>query len=77
MGLILMQAPEATRVAGYRKWQELGRQVKKGEKGIVILVPHKRRLSRDNQDVDEHKEEEITTERSPYRWRPGHQNVSP
>ncbi len=64
IALILTQAPEATRVAGYKKWQELGRQVRKGENGIVILVPHKRRLNRDNQDVDEHKEEEITTERT-------------
>jgi antirestriction protein ArdC len=64
VALILTQAPEATRVAGYKKWQELGRQVRKGEKGIVILVPHKRRQSRDHQDVDEHKEEETTTERT-------------
>ncbi len=64
MGLILTQAPEATRVAGYKKWQELGRQVRKGEKGITILVPHKRRQSRDHQDADEHKEEGTTTERT-------------
>ncbi len=64
IALILTQAPEATRVAGYKKWQELGRQVRKGEKGIIILVPHKRRQSRDHQDADEHKEEGITTERT-------------
>ncbi len=28
-----------SRVAGYRKWQELDRQVRKGEKGIPILAP--------------------------------------
>gem|GEM_PF-198439 len=28
-----------TRVAGYRKWQELGRQVRRGEQGIPILAP--------------------------------------
>ena len=39
VGLILMQRPEATKVAGYRAWQALGRQVRKGEKGIAILVP--------------------------------------
>lgn len=39
--LILCQRPDATRVAGYRKWQELGRQVRKGEKGIAILAPCK------------------------------------
>ena len=29
--LILAQKPTATRVAGYRTWQSLGRQVNKGE----------------------------------------------
>jgi antirestriction protein ArdC len=37
--LIRVQRPDATRVAGYRKWQSLGRQVKRGEKGIAILAP--------------------------------------
>jgi len=37
--LIAMQRPDATRVAGYRTWQALGRQVKKGAKGIAILCP--------------------------------------
>ncbi len=39
VALILAQNPDATRVAGYRAWQQLGRQVRKGEKGLVILVP--------------------------------------
>jgi antirestriction protein ArdC len=38
--LIAMQRPEATRVAGFRKWQELGRQVRRGERSIKILAPH-------------------------------------
>src|ERR1700710_2276520 len=37
--LIGVQRPEATRVAGFRTWQSLGRQVRKGEKGIAILAP--------------------------------------
>src|SRR5438876_6872473 len=37
--LILAQRPDAARVAGYRTWQALGRQVRRGEKGIRILVP--------------------------------------
>jgi N-terminal domain of anti-restriction factor ArdC len=45
IALIRWQAPEASRVAGYRKWLELGRQVKKGEKGIKILVPHKHKIA--------------------------------
>jgi len=37
--LIAMQRPDATRVAGYRAWQAMGRQVVKGTKGIAILCP--------------------------------------
>ena len=38
--LIKMQRPDATRVAGYRTWQdEFDRQVQKGETGIRILRP--------------------------------------
>jgi antirestriction protein ArdC len=37
--LIGAQRPDATRVAGYRTWQALGRQVRKGETGIRILAP--------------------------------------
>jgi len=37
--LIAMQRPDAVRVAGYRAWQALGRQVTKGAKGIAILCP--------------------------------------
>ena len=41
--LIRMQNPEATQVAGYQRWKQLDRQVKLGEKGIKILVPHIRK----------------------------------
>jgi hypothetical protein len=37
--LIALQRPDARRVAGYRAWQSVGRQVKKGAKGIAILCP--------------------------------------
>jgi antirestriction protein ArdC len=37
--LILAQRPDATYVGGYRAWQQLGRQVLKGEHGITILAP--------------------------------------
>ena len=37
--LIMLQKPEATRVAGFNTWKDLGRFVKKGEKGIAILAP--------------------------------------
>jgi antirestriction protein ArdC len=37
--LIFLQAPDATMVAGYKRWKSLGRQVRKGEKAIKILAP--------------------------------------
>jgi uncharacterized membrane protein (UPF0127 family) len=37
--LIMLQKPNATRVAGFNTWRDLGRWVNKGEKGIAILAP--------------------------------------
>ena len=37
--LIMIQKPEAIRVAGFNTWKDLGRWVRKGEKGIAILAP--------------------------------------
>ncbi len=37
--LIAMQCPDATRVAGFRRWLELGYAVRKGERGIRIWAP--------------------------------------
>jgi len=37
--LIARQRPQATNVAGIRTWNSLGRFVKRGEKGILILAP--------------------------------------
>ena len=37
--LIALQAPEATRVAGFQAWRKLGRQVRKGETSIRIYAP--------------------------------------
>lgn len=37
--LILMQSPDASHVAGFNTWKNLGRWVKKGEKGITIIAP--------------------------------------
>ncbi len=52
--LIAMQQPEATRVAGYRTWQKLKRQVRKGERGIMIFAPcpFKREVERGNGETD-------------------------
>jgi len=37
--LVARQKPEATNIAGIRTWNSLGRFVKRGEKGILILAP--------------------------------------
>src|SRR5438132_12107652 len=37
--LIRRQRPEASYVAGFHRWLELGRHVRKGEHGIAILAP--------------------------------------
>ena len=44
---IMVQRPDASRVAGYQTWQSLGRQVRKGEQGIKILAPVTRRKTAD------------------------------
>ena len=53
--LIASQKPTATHVAGFRTWHKLGRFVKKGEKGILILAPIVRRKTEntEQQDTDE------------------------
>lgn len=51
--LIYAQRPDATQVAGYRTWQSLGRQVRRGEQGIAILAPCTYRRSDDDEQPDE------------------------
>ena len=55
--LIASQKPNASHVAGFRTWNQLGRFVKKGEKGIMILAPIVRRRT----DVEEKGEEPSRT----------------
>ena len=42
--LIMQQRPDASYVAGYHAWKDLGRQVQKGEHGIAILAPIVRKV---------------------------------
>ena len=51
---ILVQRPDATRVAGFHAWRQLGRHVRKGEKGIAILAPIVRRIRVQDEDGEEH-----------------------
>lgn len=49
--LILLQCPDATRVAGVKTWNSMGRIVMKGEQGIEILAPIIQKLkSEDGQE---------------------------
>ena len=42
--LIMLQAPDATAVAGYRAWRAKGYQVRRGEKAIRVLGPITQRV---------------------------------
>ncbi|HLG99944.1 MAG TPA: ArdC family protein [Bryobacteraceae bacterium] len=46
--LIASQKPNATHVAGFHAWHKLGRFVKKGGKGILILAPIIRKKAKNN-----------------------------
>jgi hypothetical protein len=48
-----------TLVAGYRGWQKLGRQVRKGEKALYIFAPSIRRVSQIGGDVPGDSAEEV------------------
>jgi antirestriction protein ArdC len=58
--LIAIQKPDATFVAGFRRWQELGRFVRKGEKGIMILAPIVRRRKAQDGEVESDEDETRT-----------------
>ena len=52
--LIALQKPGATFIAGYQDWQKkFHRQVKSGEKGIVILAPCPQRFKKVREMIDE------------------------
>ena len=50
--LIASQRADASHVAGFHAWHKLGRFVKKGEKGIVILAPIIRRNAENNNETE-------------------------
>ncbi|PCC27043.1 hypothetical protein CIK76_18795 [Glutamicibacter sp. BW80] len=62
--LILAQCPGATRIAGYRTWQNLGRQVRKGETGIRIFGGRSVRWTEEDEKTGDE------TERSTVRFFP-------
>lgn len=50
---IARQRPSATRVAGMYAWNQLGRFINKGEKGIAILAPVISRRNTQNADAED------------------------
>jgi antirestriction protein ArdC len=67
--LILKSCPNASHVAGYRTWQSFGRQVKQGEKGIMILAPMFRKRA-ENTEASTTKDENrsVSGYRPVYVW---------
>ena len=59
--LIAAQRPDATAVAGFRKWKEKGRQVRKGEKAIRIFGYRERTITEQDESTGEE-----TTRRAVY-----------
>ncbi len=57
--LIALQCPNATHVAGFRKWQELGRQVRKGEKAIKILGYSTKKITKTDPVTGEEVEDRV------------------
>ena len=66
MLLILFQKPEASMVCSYTKWKELGRQVKKGEKGLSILAPCPHKFQKEITEYNENGEEVKTQKNIEY-----------
>ena len=64
--LISYQKPDANHVAGFRKWQKLGRHVKKGEHGLAIMAPIIRRKKKSNVDESQTEEEVLLTFKTAY-----------
>ena len=65
--LIWCQRPEATRVAGMKAWNFMGRYVKKGEKGIAIFAPLLKKFKENGPEADK-KVEKLIGFRAVYVW---------
>lgn len=64
--LIASQRPDATHVAGFQTWKQLGRYVKKGAKGILILAPVLLRKDAETSDREEGTERSVVHFRAVY-----------
>ena len=59
--LIFAQRPDATAVNAYDRWQDAGRQVRKGSQGITIFYPKHRVLEVENETTGEPEKRRILT----------------
>lgn len=50
--LIMMQNPDATMCQSFEKWKEMGRFVKRGEKGIRVIAPDPYKIERQQDKLD-------------------------
>jgi antirestriction protein ArdC len=67
--LIARQNPSATNVAGVRAWNSLGRFVRRGEKGILILAPLVGRKVKTVEEITGEKGEEKNPQAQLYGFR--------
>ena len=67
--LIARQKPSATNVAGVRAWNSLGRFVRRGEKGILILAPLVGRKVKTVEEITGEKGEEKNPQAQLYGFR--------
>ena len=66
--MIWIQRRGATYVAGMKRWNTLGRRVKKGEKGIAIFAPLIKKVREEEKACTDEEEERITGFRAVYVW---------
>jgi DNA primase len=66
--LILAQRPDATLVAGYHAWRQVGRHVDKGQRGIAILAPITRKVDPQQSTDGEETGRRIVGYRPTYVW---------
>ena len=65
--LIMMQKPDATLCQSYTGWKQMGRYVKKGEKGIRILAPAPYKMERLQNKLDDKGKEILDKDGEPIR----------
>ncbi|MEY3226473.1 MAG: hypothetical protein RLZZ536_1092 [Planctomycetota bacterium] len=65
--LIALQRPEATLVAGFQRWKQLGRTVRRNERGIALLAPMIGR----RQPMDSESEDDSSAETAAHTSRSG------